>query len=119
MTFSPAAPASGLAPVSTLMPEMTPWPASTSTKGAPSEACWRIVSSNRMTPEMNSLAPGVVNSSSRYARRLSSVDSTLIAANRFSIVPALSSAARNALAGRDQGVGGGFQLSCGHGVGIL
>ena len=43
---------------------------------------------------MNSSAPGVVNRRSRYARRISSVDSTPIAAKRFAIVPELSSAAR-------------------------
>src|SRR5947208_13545911 len=44
-------------------------------------------------------APSVVNSSSRYARRFSSVDSTLIESNRFLIVPLDSSAARIPLPG--------------------
>src|SRR5215210_5831471 len=43
---------------------------------------------------MNSSAPGVVNSRSRYARRFSSVDLTPIESKRFLIVPELSSAAR-------------------------
>jgi len=43
---------------------------------------------------MNSSAPSVVKRSSRYARRVSSVDSTPIESNRFLIVPLLSSAAR-------------------------
>src|SRR5579859_551783 len=47
-----------------------------------------------MTPETYSSAPGVVKSSSRYARRFSSVDSTPIESKRFLIVPVLSSAAR-------------------------
>ena len=40
-----AAPASGFAPVSTLMPGIMPRAASSSGKGVPSEAAWRIVSS--------------------------------------------------------------------------
>src|SRR3569833_4614794 len=47
-----------------------------------------------MTPLMNSSAPGVVNSMSRYAWRLPSVDSRPIESKRFLIVPLLSSAAR-------------------------
>ena len=43
---------------------------------------------------MWSAAPSVVKSMSRYARRLSSVDSIPIESNRFLIVPVLSSAAR-------------------------
>src|SRR4029079_8196607 len=41
----------------------------------------------------------VVNSCSRYARRVSSVDSMPIESNRFLIVPSLSSAARIPLPG--------------------
>src|SRR5512143_1266882 len=48
---------------------------------------------------MNSDTPGVVKSSSRYARRFPSVDGRSIALNRFSIVGALSSAARIPLPG--------------------
>src|SRR6266446_7835785 len=47
-----------------------------------------------MTPLMNSSTPGVVKSMSRYALRVSSVDSTPIESRRFLIVPVLSSAAR-------------------------
>src|SRR6266536_5851129 len=47
-----------------------------------------------MTPLMYSSAPGVVKSRLRYARRLSSVDSTPIESKRFLMVPLLSSAAR-------------------------
>src|SRR5262245_20359724 len=43
---------------------------------------------------MWSAAPAVVKSSSRYARRLSSVDSTPTSAKRLAMVPELSSAAR-------------------------
>src|SRR5690348_13632963 len=53
-----------------------------------------MVSSYRMTPLMNSSTPGVVKSMSRYARRVSSVDSRPIESKRFLIVPVLSSAAR-------------------------
>ena len=47
-----------------------------------------------MTPLMYSSTPGVVKSRSRYARRVSSVDSSPIVSKRFLIVPLLSSAAR-------------------------
>src|SRR5665647_2107336 len=73
---------------------MTPFDSSSFGNGVPSSAFWRIVSSKRITPLMYSSAPGVVKSRSRYARRLSSVDSVPIASNRFLIVPSLSSAAR-------------------------
>src|SRR6478609_7544048 len=48
---------------------------------------------------MKSPAPLVVNKSSRYARRFSSVEGTLMLFNRFSMVPELSSAARIPLPG--------------------
>src|SRR3954451_5057461 len=48
---------------------------------------------------MCSGAPSVVKRRSRYARRLSSVDSTPIESKRFLIVPSLSSAARMPLPG--------------------
>jgi hypothetical protein len=44
---------------------MTPREESSSGKGVPSADDWRIVSSNRITPETNSSAPGVVKSRSR------------------------------------------------------
>ena len=94
MIVSPSASASGFAPLSTLMPGMIPFDASSFGNGVPSALDWRIVSSNRITPLMNSSTPSVVNSSSRYARRVSSVDSTPIESKRFLIVPSLSSAAR-------------------------
>src|SRR6478672_11221657 len=67
--------------------------------GVPSADDWRIVSSNMITPLMNSSAPSVVKSRSRYARRFSSDDSTPIESKRFLIVPSLSSAARIPLPG--------------------
>ena len=99
MTVSPSAPASGLAPLSTLIPGMIPRLFRSSGNGVPSEALWRIVSSKRITPLMCSSLPSVVKSISRYARRLSSVDSTPIESKRFLIVPSLSSAARIPLPG--------------------
>src|SRR3972149_4416908 len=55
---------------------------------------------------MNSETPGVVKMRSRYARRVSSVDGISNALNRFSMVGALSSAARIPLPGatRDRAV---------------
>src|SRR6266487_7120606 len=73
---------------------MIPCCSSASTKVRPSRVFCRIVSSKRITPLINSPAPFVVNRTSRYARRFSSVEGTLILFNRFSIVPELSSAAR-------------------------
>jgi hypothetical protein len=81
------------------MPGMIPLEASSSGNGVPSEAFWRIVSSNRITALMNSSTPGVVNRISRYALRISSVDSSMIESNRFWIVVSLSSAARMPLPG--------------------
>src|SRR5436190_11093412 len=48
---------------------------------------------------MNSPATFVLNKSSRYIRRFSSVEGTLMLFSRFSIVPELSSAARIPLPG--------------------
>src|SRR5271165_3870091 len=59
VTVSPAAPASGFAPASTLMPGKIPWFERTWTSGVPSELVWRIVSSCMMTPLMNSATPAV------------------------------------------------------------
>ncbi len=78
---------------------MMPSEASSSGNGGPSIADCRIVSSNRITPLTCSARPGVVNSMSRYARRLASVESNPIESNRFLIVPVLSSAARMPLPG--------------------
>src|SRR5579884_3658395 len=94
VTVSPSASASGFAPLSTLIPGMTPFEASSSGNGVPSSERCRIVSSKRMTPLMNSSTPVVVKRRLRYARRFSSVDSTPIVSKRFLIVPSLSSAAR-------------------------
>src|SRR5919106_1479388 len=100
VTVSPsAARASCLAPLSTLMPGMIPLLASSFGNGTPSLVDWRMVSSNRITPLMNSSTPSVVKRRSRYARRFSSVDSTPILSKRFLIVPVLSSAARMPLPG--------------------
>src|SRR5215211_6271716 len=73
---------------------MTPFDSRSCGNGVPSAADCLIVSSYRITPLMKSLTPSAEKSSSRYARRLSSVDSTLIESKRFLIVPSLSSAAR-------------------------
>src|SRR6266496_863451 len=94
VTFSPGNPASATVPLSTLIPGAMPWRLSTSGKRVPSAARWRMVSSNRITPLMNRPALSVVNSSSRYARRFSSVEATSMDASRLVIVPVLSSAAR-------------------------
>src|SRR5437773_3214061 len=94
VTFSPGKFAIALAPLSTLIPGMIPCSSSASTKVRPSRVFCRIVSSKRITPLINSPDPAVVNKISRYARRLSSVEGTLMLFNRFSIVPELSSAAR-------------------------
>src|SRR5687768_5760624 len=53
-----------------------------------------MVSSYRMAPLINSAARGVVNSISRYARRLCSVDGIPKGSNRLVRVATLSSAAR-------------------------
>jgi hypothetical protein len=92
--FSPGKFAIAFAPLSTLIPGTIPCCSSTSTKLRPSWVFCRIVSSKRITPLINSPAPFVVNKSSRYARRFSSVEGTLMLFSRFSIVPELSSAAR-------------------------
>ncbi len=97
--FSPGKFAIALAPLSTLIPGMIPCCSNASTKLRPSRVFCRIVSSKRITPLMKSPAPFVVNKTSRYARRFSSVDGTLMLFNRFSIVPELSSAARIPLPG--------------------
>ena len=94
VTFSSGKFAIGLAPLSTLIPGIIPCCSSASTKVRPSRVFCRIVSSKRITPLINSPAPAVVNRISRYARRFSSVEGTLMLFNRFSMVPELSSAAR-------------------------
>src|SRR5215475_9601204 len=91
--------AMALAPLSTLIPGTIRCWSSTSTKLRPSRDFCRMVSSNRITPLMNSPAPLVVNKISRYIRRFSSVEGTLMLLRRFSIVPELSSAARIPLPG--------------------
>ncbi len=63
--FSPGNPASGFAPVSTLIPGMIPAWVNVSEKRVPSAVAWRMVSSKRMTPLMNSPTPAVVKSISR------------------------------------------------------
>ena len=66
MTVSPGANGSGNAPMSALIPTISPLRVQELRERAvPSRARWRIVSSNRITPLMNSSAPGVVNSMSR------------------------------------------------------
>ncbi len=80
--------------MSTLMPGMMPWPLSTSTNWVPSAARWKRVSSKRMDPEMYWPSPGAEYSSSRHARRLSSVFSTPTVARRLPVVALDSSEAR-------------------------
>src|SRR6266566_3176572 len=92
--FSPGKFAIGFAPLSTLMPGMIPCCFNASTKVRSSRVFCRIVSSNRITPLINSPTPAVVNKISRYQRRFSSVETTPMLFNRFSIVGELSSAAR-------------------------
>ena len=47
------------------MPGMMPWSSSSFTRGVPSAAVWRMVSSKRITPLMYSEMPVAVNSISR------------------------------------------------------
>ncbi len=64
--FSSGKLASGLAPASTLMPGRAPAASTNLMSGMPSLVSWRIVSSNRMTPEILCLIASVArNSSSR------------------------------------------------------
>ena len=49
---SPGKPGIGWADLSTLMPGIEPACSMSLTSGVPSLAVWRIVSSNRITPEM-------------------------------------------------------------------
>jgi hypothetical protein len=56
---------SGFVPLSTLIPGMIPLSASSFASGVPSLAFWRIVSSKRITPLMNSSHPFAVKSISR------------------------------------------------------
>src|SRR5438132_2449524 len=95
LTFSPFG-ASGRSarPLSTLTPGMVPFFARYSGNVEPSFAFWRVVSSNRITPERYCSTPGVPKRSWRYARRFSSVHSTFTDWKRFSQVPLDSSAAR-------------------------
>ncbi len=65
VTVSSSASASGFAPLSTLIPGMTPLDSSSFGNGVPSAELCRIVSSKRMTPLMYSSAPSVVKSRSR------------------------------------------------------
>ncbi len=65
MTFSPGAPASSLAPVSTLIPGMIPRAARSCGNGVPSADDCRIVSSKRITPLTYCSSSGVVKSMSR------------------------------------------------------
>src|ERR1700738_4601265 len=92
---SPGENGSGFVPLSTLMPGSAPVLAITLTRGVPSFALWRIVSSYRMTPEMHlDMASVARKRSSRSSRRLSGVDSTPMESKRFLMVPDDSSAAR-------------------------
>jgi len=75
VTLSPGK-ARGIVPLSILMPGITSWPARISQDAVPSEACWRMVSSKRITPLMNSPIPAVVKRISRYSRRRGPLDSS-------------------------------------------
>jgi hypothetical protein len=76
------------------MPGMIFWSFITCTKDLPELVFWNSVSSNRIAPEMYWPRPGVVSSSSRYARRLSSVFSTPMESRRLPQVALDSSMAR-------------------------
>ena len=84
----------GSFPWSTFIPGIIPSLFRTSANFLPSAVDCRIVSSNKITPLINSPMPGVVNNIWRYALRLFSVDSSEIFSNRFFIVEVLSSAAK-------------------------
>jgi hypothetical protein len=62
VNFSPLERGRSTVLLSTLMPGITPAFSSTRAIGVPSEVSWRMVSSNRITPERNSPMPSVVNS---------------------------------------------------------
>eukprot|EP01083_Nonionella_stella_P220994 790085_1 len=64
--LSPGKPCKSRAPLSTLMPGITPALFNTSTNGLPSIVFWNKVSSNNMTPQMYLPMSGVVNSNSLY-----------------------------------------------------
>ena len=65
VVFSPAKAGNAIVPWSTLIPGMTPCRARISGMGAPPPVFWRIVSSNRIAPLMNSPKAGAVNNNSR------------------------------------------------------
>src|SRR5690606_13213005 len=81
------------------MPGIMPLSAMYWANGTPSRVFWRMVSSYRIAPLMYSLSFGVVRSSSRYARRFSSVFSMPTPAKRLAIVPEDSSMAMMPLPG--------------------
>jgi len=85
------------APRSTLIPGTMPDSTRAATKLVPSFVRWRIVSSYRMAPPMDSPNRGVVMISSRYSRRLSGVFGMPQRANRLLQVPLLSSMASRPL----------------------
>jgi len=86
-------------PLSTLIPATIPLSFNNFTKFVPSLLAWKQVSVNMMTPEMCLSRSGVVNNNSLYFLLFSSVFSTLIPLNLFSIVPVDSSAASIPLPG--------------------
>ena len=93
VTSSPAKPAIGLAPASTLMPGTMPACPSACAKGTPAFVVCRIVSSNRIAPPMLSPSPGAVTIMSRYCRCISAVCGMPSGANRLLQVDVLSSIA--------------------------
>jgi hypothetical protein len=97
VTVSCAWPASGFAPVSTLMPGMMPAPVSAETKDAPVLVFWRMVSSKRIAPLMHAPRPGALTISSRQSRRAPSVWGMFSFAKRLLQVALLSSMASKPL----------------------
>ncbi len=93
VTCSPAKPASGLAPVSTLIPATMPARVSASTNDRPASVFCRIVSSYRIAPLMHVPRRGVVTIRSRYWRRISAVCGMSSLAKRLLHVAVLSSIA--------------------------
>ena len=91
--FSLGLSSSSFTPWSTLIPGRDPWLKITSLKYDPSCVFCLRVSSKRITPPIASAIAGDLKSISLYFLLLSSVDSTSIDLNLFSIVPVLSSAA--------------------------
>ena len=83
-----------LNPLSTLIPGTIPFSNNNSTKFLPSLLVCLVVSSWKMTPEMNYSSPGDVSSISLYRLRFSGLFSSPNGLNFLSTEPGDSSAAR-------------------------